>query len=122
MSGCSRAGPSWSTRPRRGCWSRPGGSLPSEGYPTGGEWIERYLAPLAEALGDQVRLGARVTGVSRKGRDRLVDADRSSQPFTVHVSHTDGSEEKLDARAVIDASGTWTTPEPSRRGRSAGAR
>ena len=86
---------------------------PSEGYPTGGEWIERYLAPLAEALGDQVRLGARVTGVSRKGRDRLVDADRSSQPFTVHVSYTDGSEEKLDARAVIDASGTWTTPNPA---------
>ena len=112
-SGCSRAGPSWWTRPRRGCWSRPGGSLPSEGYPTGGEWIERYLAPLAEALGDQVRLGARVTGVSRKGRDRLVDADRGSQPFTVHVSHTDGSEERLDARAVIDASGTWTTPNPA---------
>ena len=86
---------------------------PSAGYPTGGEWIERYLAPLADALGDHVRLGVRVTGVSRKGRDRLVDADRSRQPFTVHVSHADGTEERLDARAIIDASGTWTTPNPA---------
>lgn len=86
---------------------------PAEGYPTGAEWIESYLAPLAAALGDQVQLGARVTGVSRKGRDRLVDAGRGEQPFTVHVTHADGREEKLDARAVIDASGTWTAPNPA---------
>ncbi|GAA3383141.1 NAD(P)-binding domain-containing protein [Cryptosporangium minutisporangium] len=85
---------------------------PTEGYPTGGEWIASYLGPLAAALGDQVRTGARVTGVSRKGRDRLVDAGRDEQPFTVHVTYADGTEEKIDARAVIDASGTWTSPNP----------
>lgn len=90
-----------------------GWTAPTEGYPTGGEWIESYLAPLATALGDQVRLGARVTGVSRKGRDRLVDAGRDQQPFTVHVEYADGTEEKIDARAVVDASGTWTCPNPS---------
>ncbi|MFJ7064022.1 NAD(P)-binding domain-containing protein [Streptomyces sp. NPDC101115] len=82
-------------------------------YPTGGDWAVRYLQPLADILGDQVRFGARVTGVSRAGRDRIVDADRQAQPFVVHVAHADGREERLFARAVIDASGTWSTPSPA---------
>ncbi|GHA97560.1 NAD(P)-binding domain-containing protein [Streptomyces termitum] len=82
-------------------------------YPTGGDWAEQYLQPLAEALGAAVRFGARVTGVSRSGRDRTVDADREARPFTVHVTHADGHEERLLARAVIDASGTWATPGPA---------
>jgi thioredoxin reductase len=90
-----------------------GWTAPTQGYPTGGEWISGYLAPLAEVLGDRVRYGVRVTGVSRKGRDRLVDAGRSEQPFTVHVLAGDGTESRLDARAVVDASGTWTQPNPA---------
>ncbi|MFF2330683.1 MULTISPECIES: NAD(P)-binding domain-containing protein [unclassified Streptomyces] len=82
-------------------------------YPSGGDWVELYLQPLADVLGGRVRLGATVTGVSRAGRDRIVDADRETQPFVVHVTHTDGREERLFARAVIDASGTWTTPGPA---------
>ncbi|MFH8836534.1 NAD(P)-binding domain-containing protein [Streptomyces sp. NPDC017868] len=82
-------------------------------YPSGGDWAERYLQPLADALGDRVRTGATVTGVSRAGRDRIVDADREARPFVVHVTHADGREERLFARAVIDASGTWSTPSPA---------
>ena len=82
-------------------------------YPTGGDWAEQYLQPLADALGDRVRVGARVTGVSRVGRDRIVDADRDTQPFTVHVVHADGREERILARAVLDASGTWAIPSPA---------
>lgn len=55
-------------------------------YPSGGNWAEQYLQPPADALGDQVRFGATVTGVSRAGRDRIVDADRDAQPFVVHVA------------------------------------
>ena len=89
-----------------------GWEAPITGYPTGRDWIDRYLAPLAAALGDRVRYGTRVVGVSRRGRDRLVSAGRAEQPFTVHVV-TDGVESRLDARAVIDASGTWTQPNPA---------
>ncbi|MEV0113059.1 NAD(P)-binding domain-containing protein [Streptomyces sp. NPDC050844] len=89
-------------------WVRPDGAT----YPTGGDWAESYLRPLADVLGDRVRFGATVTGVSRQGRDRVVDADRDRQPFTVHVQNADGSEERIVARAVIDASGTWSTPGP----------
>ncbi|WP_030768600.1 NAD(P)-binding domain-containing protein [Streptomyces sp. NRRL F-2664] len=85
-------------------------------YPTGGDWAELYLQPLADILGDRVRFGARVTGVSRTGRDRIVDADRDAQPFVIHVEHADGLEERVFARAVIDASGTWSTPSPAGAG------
>ncbi|WP_055688531.1 NAD(P)-binding domain-containing protein [Streptomyces prasinus] len=90
-------------------WIRPDPAT----YPSGGDWAERYLQPLADVLGDRVRLGATVTGVSRAGRDRIVDADREAQPFVVHVAHADGREERILARAVIDASGTWTSPSPA---------
>jgi hypothetical protein len=90
-------------------WTRPDPAA----YPSGGDWADLYLQPLADVLGDSVRLGATVTGVSRAGRDRIVDADREAQPFVVHVAHADGREERHFARAVIDASGTWSTPSPA---------
>ncbi|MGW1712453.1 NAD(P)-binding domain-containing protein [Streptomyces sp. NPDC002156] len=89
-------------------WIRPDSAT----YPTGGDWAERYLQPLADALGGKVRYGATVTGVARAGRDRVVDAGREEQPFTVHIASTDGHEDRITARAVIDASGTWSTPGP----------
>lgn len=88
-------------------WQRPDPT----GYPTGADWISGYLQPLAEALGERVRFGARVIGVARRGRDRVVDAGRDTEPLTVHVA-TSGGEERITARAVIDASGTWATPNP----------
>ncbi|MBT2450403.1 NAD(P)-binding domain-containing protein [Streptomyces sp. ISL-43] len=81
-------------------------------YPSGADWSEQYLQPLADVLGDKVRYGATVTGVSRLGRDRIVDADREQQPFTISILNADGTEERITARAVIDASGTWSTPSP----------
>lgn len=90
-----------------------GWSSPSQGYPTGAQWTEQYLAPLADALGDRVRYGTRVVGVGRKGRDLSVDAGRAAQPFVVHVERADGTEERIEASAVIDASGTWRTPSPA---------
>ncbi|WP_327712955.1 FAD-dependent oxidoreductase [Streptomyces sp. NBC_00464] len=89
-------------------WARPD----ADAYPTGGDWAEQYLQPLADALGDKVRYGVTVTGVSRLGRDRIVDADREQQPFTLRIARADGSEERILGRAVIDASGTWSTPGP----------
>ncbi|MFF4652115.1 FAD-dependent oxidoreductase [Streptomyces sp. NPDC001380] len=89
-------------------WTRPDPAS----YPTGADWVELYLQPLADALGDRVRCSARVTGVARAGRDRVVDSGREDQPFTVHVTRADGTEERITAAAVIDASGTWSTPGP----------
>ncbi|MGW0501166.1 NAD(P)-binding domain-containing protein [Streptomyces sp. NPDC003007] len=90
-------------------WVKPDAAT----YPSGGDWAKQYLQPLADVLGERVRFGATVTGVSRAGRDRIVDADRETQPFVVHLRNADGTEERVFARAVIDASGTWTTPSPA---------
>ncbi|MBK0868744.1 NAD(P)-binding domain-containing protein [Saccharopolyspora sp. HNM0986] len=83
-----------------------------DSYPTGREWTEHYLRPLAEALGTRVRLGAEVVGVARRGRGRVVDAGRDSEPLTVHLRTDSGVEERVTASAVIDASGTWDNPNP----------
>jgi len=83
-------------------------------YPSGGEWVADFLAPLASALveaGVDLRYGHTVTGVARRGRDLLVEAGRESEPFVVHVSSSAG-DQLLTASAVIDASGTWRTPNP----------
>ncbi|QFZ24269.1 FAD-dependent oxidoreductase [Saccharothrix syringae] len=88
-------------------WSAP----EADRHPTGAEWAAGYLVPLAGALGGHVRLGTRVVGVARRGRDRVVDAGRDGEPLTVHVATADG-EERITARAVVDASGTWTSPNP----------
>ena len=79
-------------------------------YPTGGDWADSYLQPLADALGS-VRYSSRVTGVARHGRDVLVDSGRDGEPFAVHLETPQGRT-RLLARAVIDASGTWTGPNP----------
>ncbi|MFI9007819.1 FAD-dependent oxidoreductase [Actinosynnema sp. NPDC053489] len=77
-------------------------------HPTGARWADGYLVPLAAALGDRVRLDARVVGVARRGRDRVVDPGRDREPLTVHVE----GGERITARAVVDASGTWGSPNP----------
>lgn len=92
-------------------WTRPD----PDSYPTGADWAERYLGPLAAALDAtdevDVRFGHRVVGVSRRGRDRLVDSGRDEAPFTVLVDTPDGRV-RMAAGAVVDASGTWTGPSP----------
>jgi Pyridine nucleotide-disulphide oxidoreductase len=94
-----------------GGWTPPD----EDTYPTGAEWREAYLRPLARLLdatsGGAVRYGTRVIGVSRAGRDLLVDSGRDSDPFAVHVQTATGHERLLGS-AVVDASGTWRQPNP----------
>jgi thioredoxin reductase len=76
--------------------------------PTGAELVEAYLQPLAKlpAIAPYLRLGARVVAISRLGVDRVRTAGRETAPFVVRLA--DGTD--FLARAVIDASGTWTNP------------
>jgi thioredoxin reductase len=90
-------------------WTAP----ESDGYPTGAELVERYLEPLAALpqLASTLHLGARVVGVARHGIDKLKEDGRERAPFELVVEQ-DGIERRVLARAVIDASGTWTKPNP----------
>lgn len=80
-----------------------------EALPTGADLLKRYVLPLAEALGSRVRYGCRVSAVSRRGLDRTRSANRAASPFLLRVQTDAGSHDVL-ARAVIDTSGTYTTP------------
>ncbi|MGW9567024.1 NAD(P)-binding domain-containing protein [Prescottella equi] len=89
-------------------WNAPD----DEAYLTGQEWVRDYLAPLGAALGDAVQYDTEVVGVARRGRDRVVDSGRDTEPLSVHIRRADGTEERVLAQAVVDASGTWGSPNP----------
>ncbi len=92
-----------------------GWALPDpERAPTGAELVEKYIAPLAEveAIGSRIRLGAEVIGVAREGMDRTRTRSRAATPFAVRIRTRDGEVEDVPARAVIDASGTYLSPNP----------
>ncbi len=91
-------------------WTTPDGDV----LPTGGELVAGLLEPLAALpeIAPHVRLGQRVLAVTRRGYDKVKTTGRDETPFELVVSKPDGSTERLLARAVIDASGTWRSPNP----------
>jgi len=80
-------------------------------FPTGGELVDQYLEPLGAILGDRVRFGHRVIAITRQDRDKVVTEGRADSPFLVRAQTAEGVVE-LTADHVIDASGTWMTPNP----------
>jgi len=78
--------------------------------PTGAEIVAGYLEPLSrlDTIRPHLRFGARVVSVGRKDFDKVKTEGRDAQPFELRLA--DGS--VLDARAVIDATGTWRSPNP----------
>jgi hypothetical protein len=91
-------------------WNSP---APAD-YPTGGELIERYLEPLATKtrLKDHIRTSSRVTDISRVGFDKLKTKGRTTAPFELRYQNGAGPT-SIQAEAVIDASGTWFSPNPA---------
>lgn len=84
-----------------------------EALPTAGELVDHYLAPLSRtaAMAPHVQFGARVVAVSRDGFDKAKTAGREQADFVLQVQTAEGLRE-VRARAVIDASGTWSQPNP----------
>ncbi|KAF2416819.1 NAD(P)-binding domain-containing protein [Microbacterium sp. B35-30] len=92
---------------------RSGWELPDpERAPSGAELVEKYVAPLSEVdeIAARVRLGVEVIGVTREGMDRTRTRSRAATPFSVRIRTGDGEVEDVPARAVIDASGTYLSP------------
>jgi hypothetical protein len=81
--------------------------------PTGADLVTEYLAPLAATpeMAAVIETGSRVTAVSRQGMDKVVSKNRGARPFVLSIATRNGRRLAL-ARAVIDASGTWTQPNP----------
>lgn len=84
-------------------------------FPTGRDLLDRYILPLASLpeLVPHIRYGARVVSIVRRGYDKMKTPGRDEAPFVVTIQRAGGHEEEVIlARAVIDASGTWTSPNP----------
>jgi thioredoxin reductase len=91
-------------------WTAP----PADALPTGRDLVDLYLRPLSRLpeLAPAIRLDARVVAVTRLDTDKVKTAGREGVPFVVRVRSSRGEEQELLAGAVIDASGTWSNPNP----------
>lgn len=90
-------------------WQLP----PPEDLPLAREVVERVLQPFAElpSIAKALRLNTSVISVTRQGYDKVKSAGREKVPFVIRVQEGDEQFE-LQARAVIDSTGTWNTPNP----------
>jgi thioredoxin reductase len=91
-------------------WTMP----PAKELPTGRDMVDLYMRPFAEipAVRQYIQLNTKVVAISRRNVDKMKDTGRETAPFVIRVERSDGTEAILEARAVIDASGTWHNPNP----------
>lgn len=91
-------------------WTMP----PKDELPTGKDLADNYMLPFAAMpdIAQYINLNARVVAVSRRDVDKMKDKSREDAPFILHIQYADGNETLVEARAVIDASGTWHNPNP----------
>jgi hypothetical protein len=91
-------------------WTAP----PADDLPTGNELYGNYLRPLAAlaSIRERLHLDRRVVAVTRQGVDKVRTLEREDAPFLVRTASSSGAIEDFLARAVIDATGTWWSPNP----------
>ncbi|MBI1769569.1 MAG: NAD(P)-binding domain-containing protein [Bacteroidetes bacterium] len=82
-----------------------------DGLPTGKELYHQYFKPLAELpfIEPNIHLGSKVLSIGRKNQDKMKTWGREELPYVVQVLHH-GEVEQYEVKAVIDASGTWNSP------------
>ncbi len=82
--------------------------------PTGHELIDLYLKPLSEheQIKPNIQLNAKVVGISRQLNDKMKTKNRVEQSFIIYIEQ-ENDIRMIEARAVIDATGTWGNPNPA---------
>lgn len=85
-----------------------------DGLPTAGEIVDSYLEPFANLpeVAPKLRLGSKVIAISRDGFDKVKTEGREHSPFVLRYEDASGRIHELKAKAIIDASGTWSQPNP----------
>lgn len=56
-------------------------------------------------------LNTKVVSISKKGFDKMKTANREKSSFVIYLEQN-GMSKRIEARAVIDATGTWSQPNP----------
>ena len=95
----------------QGGWTAPDAAA----CPTGSEYLERCLKPIAALpeLAGRVHTHAQVVHIGRRGLlkgDSPGASERATQPFRILVRDAGGRESFLHAFSVIDASGVFGQP------------
>ncbi|MDI7742003.1 NAD(P)-binding domain-containing protein [Lysinibacillus fusiformis] len=90
-------------------WNEPS----AEEIPTGKELVELYLEPLSKLPEIQNKLycNSKVVSISKKGLDKMKNSGREKTSFIIYVEKK-GVTERIEAKAIIDATGTWANPNP----------
>ncbi|HTJ48600.1 MAG TPA: NAD(P)-binding domain-containing protein [Cyclobacteriaceae bacterium] len=90
-------------------WQSP----PDEELPTGKELYTLYFKPLAElpSIKPNLHIESRVLSIGRKNLDKMKTEGRHELPFVIQVLHH-SEITSYEVKAVIDASGTWNSPNP----------
>lgn len=81
--------------------------------PLGSELVNNYLIPLANLpeIKPFLLLNTKVDFISKKGLDKMKSANREKSSFVLYLEQN-GVSKRMEARAVIDATGTWSHPNP----------
>ncbi len=92
-----------------------GRSVPDEGEPTGNDYLETILRPLAEMpeLERRIWTNTRVLAVGRRGHlkhHEVGSGRRQSEPFRILARRSDGEEFVVYATCVIDCTGSLALP------------
>jgi thioredoxin reductase len=90
-------------------WNSPD----DDDLPTGEELYQQYFKPLADhpSLQPHILLGTKVLSIGRKNMDKTKTRGREDVPFLIEVLN-DHEIQQYEVKAVIDASGTWLSPNP----------
>jgi thioredoxin reductase len=90
-------------------WQSPS----DDNLPTGGELFHQYLKPFYELpfIRSKTYLNAKVLSIGRKNLDKMKTFGRETLPFVIQVLK-DEEVVQFEAKAIIDATGTWNSPNP----------
>jgi len=90
-------------------WNEP----EKEGLPTGKELVESYLEPLSKLpeIQKNLFLNFKVLSIGKKGLDKMKNSGREQTAFVIYAEQ-EGYTKRIEAKAIIDASGTWSNPNP----------
>ncbi len=90
-------------------WTSP----PDDALPLAREIVDVVLAPFAHLphVAPHIQTNHRVRSITRLGFDKVKTDGREAAPFEILIDTPEGEQTVL-ARAVIDASGTWSSPNP----------
>lgn len=84
-----------------------------ESLHTGKEFYDKYFTPFVNlpSIKPFIYTDSNIIAVGRKDMDKMKTKGRENQPFVLHVQQGN-TKNIFEARAIIDASGTWHNENP----------